>query len=178
MSRIGKNPVVIPEKVEVKVEGAFVSVKGPNGNLEYTFTDKVKIDLNGKEVQVNPVDESKLSRSLWGTTRTLINNMVVGVSTGFTKTLEFNGVGYKAAVKGSAIELNLGYSHPIVYELPEGISAKVTKNVIDVSGSNKELVGFTAAKIRSFRPPEPYKGKGIKYIDEVIIKKAGKTGGK
>jgi len=178
MSRIGKNPVVIPEKVNVTVNGAHVAVKGPNGNLEYTFTDKVKIESDGKEVKVNPIDESKESRSLWGTTRTLINNMVVGVSAGFTKTLEFNGVGYKAALKGNAIELNLGYSHPITYELPEGISAKVTKNVIDLSGANKELVGFAAAKIRSFRPPEPYKGKGIKYIDEVIIKKAGKTGAK
>jgi large subunit ribosomal protein L6 len=178
MSRIGKKPVVVPEKVEVKVDGAFVSVKGPKGQLEYTFTDKVTIALKDKAVLVGPVDESKLSRSLWGTTRTLINNMVIGVSTGFTKTLEFTGVGYKASVKGSAIELNLGYSHPIVYQLPEGISAKVTRNVIDVSGSDKGLVGFCAAKIRSFRPPEPYKGKGVKYADEVIIKKAGKTGGK
>jgi large subunit ribosomal protein L6 len=178
MSRIGKNPVEVPEKVEVKVEGAYVAVKGPNGSLDYTFTNHVNIVLADKAVTVTPVGESKLARSLWGTTRTLISNMVVGVTTGFTKTLEFNGVGYKAAVKGSSIELNLGYSHPIDYPLPEGISAKVTKNVIDISGSDKELVGFVAAKIRSFRPPEPYKGKGIKYIDEVIIKKAGKTGGK
>ncbi len=178
MSRIGKNPVVIPEKVEVKVDGAHVWVKGPKGALEYTFTNKVKINLNGKEVVVTPVDQTKSSRSLWGTTRTLINNMVLGVSTGFTKTLEFNGVGYKASLKGSVLELNLGFSHPILFKLPEGISAKVTKNIIDLSGCNKELVGFAAAKVRSFRPPEPYKGKGVKYIDEVIIKKAGKTGGK
>ncbi|MAF76570.1 MAG: 50S ribosomal protein L6 [Halobacteriovoraceae bacterium] len=178
MSRIGKLPVVVPEKVDVKINGAEVSVKGPNGSLDYTFTDKVKIELKDKEVLVTPVDESKEARSLWGTTRTLINNMVTGVTTGFTKTLEYNGVGYKAAVSGSTITLNLGYSHPIEYALPEGVAAKVDKNRIDISGSNKELVGFVAAKIRSFRPPEPYKGKGVKYADERIIRKAGKTGGK
>lgn len=178
MSRIGKLPVEVPEKVEVKVNGASVSVKGPNGQLEQTFTDNVKIELKGKEVYVTPVDESQAARSMWGTTRTLIHNMVHGVTQGFTKSLEFNGVGYKAKVSGQTLELNLGYSHPINYELPTGISAKVQKNVIDISGSNKELVGFVAAKVRSFRPPEPYKGKGIKYTDETIIRKAGKTGGK
>mgnify|MGYP000530712963 CR=1 FL=1 len=178
MSRIGKVPVVIPEKVDVKVDGAFVSVKGPNGQLEYTFTDKVKIALEDKTVVVKPVDESKESRSLWGTTRTLVSNMVTGVSTGFKRTLEFNGVGYKAVVKGNSLVLNLGYSHPIDYTLPEGVQAKVTKNVIDLTGCDKELVGFAAAKIRSFRPPEPYKGKGVKYSDETIIRKAGKAGSK
>lgn len=178
MSRIGKVPVEIPEKVEVKVNGAHVAVKGPKGQLEYTFTDKVTIALEDKSVVVKPVDESKESRSLWGTTRTLVSNMVVGVSTGFTKSLEFNGVGYKAAVKGEMITLNLGYSHPIDYVLPKGVEAKVTKNVIDLSGCDKELVGFAAAKIRSFRPPEPYKGKGVKYSDETIIRKAGKAGSK
>lgn len=178
MSRIGKMPVGIPDKVEVKVNGAHVSVKGPNGQLEYTFNDSVKIEMKDKEVLVTPADESKKSISMWGTTRTLINNMVTGVTTGFTKSLEYNGVGYKAAVSGNTLTLNLGYSHPIEYALPEGVSAKVNKNVIDISGSNKELVGFVAAKVRSFRPPEPYKGKGIKYVDEHIIRKAGKTGAK
>lgn len=178
MSRIGKNPVVIPEKVTVTLDGQKVSVKGPNGNLEYTFTDFVKIESDGKEVKVTPIDETKQARSLWGTTRTLINNMVTGVSTGFTRELEFNGVGYKAAVKGDVLNLSLGYSHPIDYKLPEGVSAKVTKNVIALSGADKELVGFAAAKVRSFRPPEPYKGKGIKYSDEHIVRKAGKTGAK
>lgn len=178
MSRIGKMPVVVPEKVEVKINGASVAVKGPNGQLDYSFTNKVKIEMKDKEVVVSPIDDSKESISLWGTTRTLINNMVTGVTTGFTKTLEFNGVGYKAAVSGSKLTLNLGYSHPIDFELPSGVSAKVTKNVIDISGANKELVGFVAAKVRSFRPPEPYKGKGVKYIDEHITRKAGKTGGK
>tara|TARA_R110002072_G_scaffold534_1_gene3396 strand:+ start:7373 stop:7912 length:540 start_codon:yes stop_codon:yes gene_type:complete len=178
MSRIGKNPVVVPDKVEVKVDGSHVSVKGPNGQLEHTFNDTVSIEMNGKEVTVKPVNDSIPSRSMWGTARSLINNMVVGVSEGFTKTLEFNGVGYKAVSQGQVLVLSLGYSHPINYELPAGISAKVTKNVIDISGANKELVGFVAAKVRSFRPPEPYKGKGVKYADEVIIRKAGKAGGK
>lgn len=178
MSRIGKNLVVIPEKVNVTLDGHKVSVKGPNGNLEYTFTDFVNIESDGKEVKVTPVDQSKNARSLWGTTRTLISNMVVGVSTGFQKDLEFNGVGYKAAAKGDTLNLSLGYSHPIDYKLPEGVSAKVNKNIISLTGADKELVGFAAAKIRSFRPPEPYKGKGIKYADEHIIRKAGKTGAK
>ena len=178
MSRIGKNPVKVPEKVEVKVNGSNVSVKGPKGQLEYTFASNVNIEMKGGEVVVTPIDESKPARSMWGTARTLINNMVVGVSEGFTKTLEFNGVGYKAAVKGDVLNLNLGYSHPIDYKLPAGVEAKVNKNVIDISGCDKELVGFVAAKVRSFRPPEPYKGKGIKYSTEHIIRKAGKSGGK
>lgn len=178
MSRIGKLPVVIPEKVEVKLNGAHVAVKGPKGSLEYTFTDKVSIEMQDKSVVIKPLDSSATSRSLWGTTRTLINNMVTGVSAGFTKSLEFNGVGYKAAVKGKQLVLNLGYSHPIEYDLPEGVEAKVNRNIIDISGCDKELVGFVAAKVRSFRPPEPYKGKGIRYADEHIIRKAGKTGAK
>lgn len=178
MSRIGKVPVGLPDKVEVKVEGAHVAVKGPRGALSYTFTKLVNIELKDKEVLVTPVDDSQASRSLWGTTRTLISNMVTGVSVGFTKSLEFNGVGYKAAVNGKTLTLNLGYSHPIEFALPEGIEVKVVKNQIDVIGSDKELVGFAAAKIRSFRKPEPYKGKGVKYMDETIIRKAGKTGGK
>jgi len=178
MSRVGKNPVALPDKVEVKIDGAFVSVKGPKGVIDYIFTDQVNIELKDKEVVVTPANESKLSRSLWGTTRSVINNMVVGVSDGFTKSLEFNGVGYKAAAKGSTLELGLGYSHPINYALPEGITAKVEGKIIHISGCNKEMVGQVAAKVRSFRPPEPYKGKGIKYTTEHIIRKAGKTGAK
>ncbi|MBT5094697.1 MAG: 50S ribosomal protein L6 [Halobacteriovoraceae bacterium] len=178
MSRIGKVPVALPDKVEVKINGAHVSVKGPKGQLEYTFTNFVKIEQVGKEVIVKPVDETQKARALWGTTRTLVGNMVTGVSDGFTKVLEFTGVGYKAAAKGDELVLNLGFSHPINYKLPEGVSAKVNKTVIELSGCSKELVGFAAAKIRSFRPPEPYKGKGVRYSDERIIRKAGKTGGK
>ena len=178
MSRIGKMPVEIPEKVELKINGANVTVKGPNGQLEHTFNNLVTFNLDGKVLTVNPIDESKKANSMWGTARTLINNMVLGVTTGFTKSLEFNGVGYKAAVSGDTLNLNLGYSHPIDYKLPEGVKAKVNKNLIELSGASKELVGFAAAKVRSFRPPEPYKGKGIKYVDEHIIRKAGKSAGK
>ncbi len=178
MSRIGKVPVTLPDKTECKVNGAQVSVKGPKGQMEYTFTDNVKIELKDNTVIITPVDDSKLSRSLWGTTRTLISNMVVGVSAGFERKLEINGVGYKAAVKGNIVEFNLGYSHPINYELPKGIAANVERNVVTLSGCNKELLGFVASKIRSFRPPEPYKGKGVKYVEERIIRKAGKSGAK
>lgn len=178
MSRIGKQPVSIPEKVQVAIKSGLVEVKGPKGELSYELTDKVIVEQVEKEILVKPVDSSNKSRALWGLTRTLINNMVIGVTDGFKKSLEFNGVGYKAVVSGDTMTLNLGYSHPINYTLPAGITAKVTKNVIELEGCNKELVGFAAAKIRSFRPPEPYKGKGIKYSDEVILRKAGKTGGK
>lgn len=178
MSRIGKAPVGIPDKVEVKINGSTVNVKGPKGQLSYTFRPEVKIENKDKAIQVTPADESTAARAQWGLTRTLINNMVTGVTTGFTKSLEFNGVGYKAAVSGSTLTLNLGYSHPIDYKLPQGVEAKVNKNVIEFSGADKELVGFVAAKVRSFREPEPYKGKGLKYTDETIIRKAGKTGAK
>ncbi len=178
MSRIGKQPIGIPDKVEVKVDGSHVDVKGPKGQLSYTFRNEVKVEKADKVLNVTPVDESATARSLWGLSRTILGNMVTGVTTGFVKSLEFNGVGYKAAVSGSTLTLNLGYSHPIDYKLPKGIEAKVNKNVIEFHGCDKELVGFVAAQVRSFREPEPYKGKGLKYTDETIIRKAGKTGAK
>lgn len=178
MSRIGKQPVTIPEKVQVTMDGNLIKVKGPKGELEFTHHDNVTVTIDNNQIEVKPIDETKKSRSLWGLTRTLVNNMVVGVTDGFEKNLEFNGVGYRAAVSGKTLTLNLGYSHPINYELPEGLEAKVNKNTITVAGIDKALVGFAAAKIRSFRGPEPYKGKGIKYADETIIRKAGKTGAK
>ncbi|MBC77049.1 MAG: 50S ribosomal protein L6 [Halobacteriovoraceae bacterium] len=178
MSRIGKKPVEVPEKVNVTIKERLVEVKGPNGALTYTHNPEVEVSQKDNTLVVTPLDSSNKSRALWGLTRTLLSNMVEGVTKGFTKSLEFNGVGYKAAVSGNKLTLNLGYSHPIDYELPEGVTAKVTRNVIDISGANKELVGFTAAKIRSFRPPEPYKGKGVKYANETIIRKAGKAGAK
>jgi large subunit ribosomal protein L6 len=179
MSRIGKQPISVGEKVTVKLDGKLVDVKGPKGNLQYTINEGVNAEVSGKEINVTVEKENdKKLRSLWGLTRTLINNMVVGVTDGFEKDLEFNGVGYKAAVSGNTLTLNLGYSHPIDYNLPKGVEAKVLKNVITISGCSKELVGFVAAKVRSFRPPEPYKGKGIKYQNEVIIRKAGKTSAK
>ena len=178
MSRICKKPVAVPEKVTVTIAERKIDVKGPNGQLSLTHHEGVDVKQEGSEILVNPVDETKKNRALWGLTRTLVSNMVEGVTTGFKKRLEFTGVGYKAAVSGSTLTLNLGYSHPIDYSLPEGVSAKVDKNSIELTGASKELVGFAAAKIRSFRGPEPYKGKGIRYADEVIIRKAGKTGGK
>jgi large subunit ribosomal protein L6 len=178
MSRIGKQPIVIIDKATVTITGNLVKVKGPNGELEYAHTEFVTVEQEEKAVIVKPIDQSKTSRAMWGLTRTLIDNMVVGVTSGFSKKLIFNGVGYRAAAKGNKLTLNLGYSHPIDYELPTGVTAKVVKNEIEISGASKELVGFVAAKVRSFRPPEPYKGKGIKYSDEVIIRKAGKTGAK
>ena len=178
MSRIGKNPINVPDKVQVTVNGQNVSVKGPNGNLTFTASSNVKIALEGKTITVQPADKTTLARSQWGTARTVIANMVTGVTTGFTKTLEFNGVGYRAAVSGSTLSLNLGYSHPIDHKLPQGVTAKVDKNTIILSGADKELVGFAAAKVRAYREPEPYKGKGVKYAEETIIGKAGKTGAK
>jgi large subunit ribosomal protein L6 len=178
MSRIGKRPVVVPEKVTVAISDRKISVKGPSGQLEFTHHEGVNVAKNDNEIVVTPADSSTKNRALWGLTRTLVSNMVVGVTEGFSKKLVFTGVGYKAAVKGTELVLNLGYSHPINYQLPEGISAKAIKNEILISGISKELVGFVAAKVRSFRPPEPYKGKGIKYSDETIIRKAGKTGAK
>jgi large subunit ribosomal protein L6 len=178
MSRIGKAPVNLPDKVEVKVNGSTVEVKGPKGLLTYNFRKEVKIEKVEKTLKVTPANTTTEAKKLWGMSRTLLNNMVTGVTTGFVKTLEFTGVGYKAAVSGSNLTLNLGYSHPIEYKLPKGIEAKVVKNTIEIHGSDKELVGFVAAQVRSFREPEPYKGKGLKYMEEKIIRKAGKTGAK
>lgn len=178
MSRIGKQPVGIPDKVEIKVNGSTVEVKGPKGQLTYTFTKDVKFEKVDKAINVLPANDSTTAKAQWGMSRTVLGNMVTGVTTGFVKTLEFNGVGYKAAVAGSTLTLNLGYSHPIDYKLPKGVEAKVNKNTIEIHGSDKELVGFVAAQVRSYREPEPYKGKGLKYIDEKIIRKAGKTGAK
>jgi large subunit ribosomal protein L6 len=181
MSRIGKKPIVIPDKVEVKIEGDIVLVKGPKGSLKRQFLKLVKIEKKDKEVLVIQSDagsktDTTTMSSVWGLSRTLLNNMVQGVSVGFTKSLEFTGVGYKAQTSGKNLNLSLGFSHPIEYKLPEGIEAKVDKNTIQIIGCDKELVGFVAAKIRAFRPPEPYKGKGIKYSNETIARKAGKSG--
>jgi large subunit ribosomal protein L6 len=178
MSRIGKKPIGIPDKVEVKINGLDVDVKGPKGQLSYTFNKLVKIEKADKAVNVTPADQTTTAKAIWGLSRTLLSNMVTGVTTGFVKSLEFNGVGYKAAVSGTTLTLNLGYSHTIEYKLPKGVEAKVNKNVIEFHGSDKELVGFVAAQVRSYREPEPYKGKGLKYTDEKIIRKAGKTGAK
>lgn len=176
MSRIGKKLVPVPDKVEVKITGLHVSVKGPKGLLEYDFPEGVEFKQANKEIEVSVATPQKAN--LWGLSRTLLNNMLVGVTTGFTKELEFNGVGYKAQAKGDTLNLSLGYSHPIDYKLPKGITVAVKGNRIEVTGADKQLVGHAASIIRGFRPPEPYKGKGIKYVEETILRKAGKTGAK
>lgn len=177
MSRIGRMPIAIPAGVTVSVaDGNVVTVKGSKGTLERTFVPELTIEVKDNEVIVTRPNDQKREKSLHGLTRTLIHNMVVGVSEGFTKTLEVNGVGYRAAKQGSKLTLNLGYSHPIEMEDPDGIETKVDGNKIIVSGISKEKVGQYAAEIREKRKPEPYKGKGIKYDYEVIRRKVGKTG--
>lgn len=178
MSRIGKQAITLPEKTEIKIEKNLVKVRGPRGELYKEVSPLVAVEIKGRIVTVSPQGESLTARSLWGATRTMINNMIVGVSSGFKKSLEFNGVGYKASVNGSVINLSLGYSHQIDHALPLGIKATVVKNNIEIEGSDKELVGQVAATLRAYRPPEPYKGKGLKYLDEKIKRKAGKTGAK
>jgi large subunit ribosomal protein L6 len=179
MSRLGKLPIKLTSGTEAKIENGFIVVKGPKGELKEKLHSLVQIELSDSEITVKIKDiESKKEKAFWGLYRSLINNMVNGVNTGFEKKLEINGVGYRAAVNGKILEINAGYSHPVKFELPEGISAAVEKNVITISGIDKQLVGETASRIRKVRKPEPYKGKGIKYLEEVIIRKEGKAAGK
>jgi large subunit ribosomal protein L6 len=176
MSRIGKKPINIPENVEVNIANQQVKIKGPKGALELFLHPKVKAEAKEKEIVINISDSSvKAERSLWGLSRSLINNMVEGVVNGFTKQLEINGIGFKAAVQDKKLVLNVGFSHPVEYQIPEGIEIKVEKNIITISGIDKQKVGQVAAEIRSIKKPEPYKGKGIKYLNEVIIRKVGKA---
>jgi len=177
MSRIGKLPVPIPAGVKVSLDGNEITVTGPKGTLKQSLHDRMAIAVEAEQIVVNRPSNEKTDLALHGLTRSLINNMVVGVSQGFKKGLEINGVGYRAEISGKVLTLSLGYSHPVVYELPEGISVEVEKQTkLSVIGIDKQLVGSTSAKIRSFRAPEPYKGKGIKYADERILRKAGKAG--
>ncbi|HEX6306117.1 MAG TPA: 50S ribosomal protein L6 [Anaerolineales bacterium] len=178
MSRIGRMPVIVPEGVDVKIKGSLVQIKGPKGELEHTFPEDMKISLDDGEITVARPSDERTHRALHGMTRALINNMVLGVSTGFEKVLEINGVGYRADVQSGNLVLNVGYSHPVVVEPPDGIAFEVDARTrqIKVLGYNKQVVGQVAADIRKVRPPEPYKGKGIKYIDERIRRKAGKAG--
>lgn len=179
MSRIGKLPIEIPQGVKVLIKDSVVKVEGPKGTLSRVLTEGVTVATTDKSLVVTRVDDGIKSRSAHGLTRTLINNMVIGVTKGYETTLDITGVGYRAEAKGPVLNLSLGYSHPINFPLPQGISVEVDKMTkIVVKGIDKELVGQTAAKIRSFRGPEPYKGKGIRYADEVILRKAGKTGKK
>lgn len=177
MSRIGKQPIDIPAKVEVSVQGSTVTVKGPKGNLERTVTDRVTVKVEDDKVIVERVDEERASRAQHGLFRALIANMIVGVSDGYSKELAIQGVGYRAAMKGSNLELQVGFSHSVLLETPEGVSIEVPEPTkIMVSGIDKELVGQTAANIRKVKPPEPYKGKGIRYVGEYVRRKAGKAG--
>jgi large subunit ribosomal protein L6 len=176
MSRIGKLPVKLADGLTASLEGdKLVITKGQDKKVIDT-KGVVKVNINGDTIIFEPVDPNdKFAKAMWGTVRALANNAVIGLTKGFEKKLEINGVGYRAAVKGNVLELQLGYSHPINYEIPAGITITVEKNIITVKGSDKQQVGQVAAEIRGFRKPEPYKGKGVKYVDEVIIRKAGKT---
>jgi large subunit ribosomal protein L6 len=178
MSRIGKKTIKIPSKVKVNLAGREIQVQGPKGELSRVLPYGVKVSIDSDTITVGLEVDSSDTRSVWGLSRTLIDNMVVGVEKGFTKTLVFTGVGYKASLQGNKLNLSLGFSHAVDFLLPDTLTAKVAGNSIELTSPSKELVGLVAAKIRDIRPPEPYKGKGIKYIDEVIVRKAGKTGAK
>ena len=175
MSRIGKHPVAVPDGVQVTVSGQHVTAKGKLGQLELDVIDEIAVSLDGDRIAVQPRTESRRARNMWATSRTLIDNLVVGVSKGFTRTLEISGVGYRAAVQGKELVLQLGYSHEIRYPIAEGISIRCERPTsIEVSGPDKQRVGQVASEIRAFRGPEPFKGKGIRYSDEVIRRKEGK----
>jgi large subunit ribosomal protein L6 len=178
MSRVGKVPVKIPEKVKVSVVDGDIKVEGPKGKMHFPHNPKVKVEVAGSEVRVSRPDDSRLARGLHGLTRTLVKNALIGVTTGYERSLEISGVGFKAEVKGKEILFNLGFSHPILFKLPEGISAEVDakQTKLSVRGVDKHLLGLTVAKMRGLRPPEPYKGKGIKYAEEHVKRKEGKTG--
>jgi large subunit ribosomal protein L6 len=179
MSRIGKAPIPVPDKVSVSLNGLAVTVKGPKGELSRILPDGVSISQEGNTLQVSPANGSRRSRERHGLSRTLVANMVEGVSQGFTRKLEIVGVGYRAAVQGTKLVVSAGYSHPVEMVPPAGVTFSVENNTsVFVSGADKELVGNEAAKVRAIRPPEPYKGKGIKYEGEKILRKAGKTGKK
>ena len=178
MSRIGKLPVSVPEGVKVAVDEGAIKFEGPKGKLETAVPAGINVKVEGKIVRVERVGEDRKIRALHGLTRKLIANMAEGVSNGFSRILDINGVGYRAEVRGQELHMTLGYSHPIVFPLPQGVTAAVERQVIvTLTSANRQLLGETAAKIRSFRPPEPYKGKGIKYREEVIRRKAGKAVG-
>lgn len=178
MSRIGKQPIAVPGGVTVTLDPSGVKVKGPKGTLAAAVSPLVALNVDGSTLTVTRRDDSREARSVHGLTRKLVANMVTGVSEGFRRVLEINGVGYRAEAKGNAIQLALGYSHPIVFPLPQGVQAKVDKQtVVTLEGADRQVLGETAAAIRKLRPPEPYKGKGIKYAEEKIRRKAGKAVG-
>ena len=175
MSRIGKKPVPVPSGITANVEGQTVKIKGPKGALQVVLHDDVAVKLDGGQIKVDPRFETKRARSQWGTSRTLIANLIAGVTKGFEQRLEINGVGYRATVQGKNLQIALGYSHDVIYPIPEGIAIATPKPTeILITGIDKQKVGQVAAEIRGFRPPEPYKGKGVKYAGEFIFRKEGK----
>lgn len=175
MSRVGKKPVAIPAGVTAKVEGQRVAIKGAKGELAFAAPDEVSVKLEGGSVHVAPLGQDKRARAMWGTTRARVQNLVLGVTKGFERKLEINGVGYKAAVAGKNLQLSLGYSHDVIYPIPQGVTITAPKPTeITVAGIDKQQVGQVAAEIREFRGPEPYKGKGVKYAGEFIFRKEGK----
>jgi len=178
MSRVGKRPVTVASGVEVSLDGTCLVAK--KGNLEKRLEThgRVEVSIDGSEVTFTRVGEEKQDAAYWGTYRALFNNIIIGLDKGYEKSLEINGVGYRAAVQGKVLNLQLGHSHPIDFNIPDGLDISVNKNIITIKGADKQAVGQAAAEIRDFRPPEPYKGKGVKYTDEHIIRKAGKAAGK
>ena len=178
MSRIGKQPVLIPSGVDVNVNGSVITFKKGNVTKELDTKYFVNVSLENDSIVFSAKSDDRSDRAFWGTFRALAQNIIVGLTDGYTKKLEINGVGYKAAVQGSKLVLNLGHSHPINYDFPKDVKILVEKNIVTISGDDKQVIGQIAAEIRSFRPPEPYKGKGVKYVEEHIIRKAGKTAGK
>jgi len=175
MSRIGKLPIPTPSGVTVAIDAQAVSAKGPKGELQFTLDDSVRAEMTEDGVKITPVDQSRRARAMWGMSRTMVANIVEGVSKGFTRNLELVGVGYRAQAQGRKLNLQLGYSHEINFDVPDGVEIKTPKPTeIEISGIDKQQVGQTAAVIRSMRPPEPYKGKGVKYADEYIFRKEGK----
>ncbi|HEY5238984.1 MAG TPA: 50S ribosomal protein L6 [Rhizomicrobium sp.] len=175
MSRIGKNPVAIPKGVTASISGQTVKVKGPKGELQVTLPAEVEVKLDGEQVTVMPREGAERGRQMWGLSRTLVNNLVVGVTQGFVTKLEIQGVGYRAAVQGKNLNLQLGFSHDVVYPIPAGIAITAEKpTMLTVAGIDKQLVGQVAAEIRAYRKPEPYKGKGVRYSDEYVRRKEGK----
>ena len=176
MSRIGKQPIPIPDKVKVDIKDATVHVEGPKGKVEKTFSPVVKVTIADHKVLVNPVEHTRFARAMYGTARSIISGMVKGVTAGFSKELEIQGVGFKANLKGKQLDLALGYSHPIVMDIPDGIKITVVEGTkVKVEGCDKQLVGAVTAEIRSYYPPEPYKGKGVRIVGERVRRKEGKT---
>lgn len=175
MSRVGKNPVAVPEGVTIDLKSDRITVKGKKGELSTQLLGNVEVTMADGQISVKPINETKFARSMWGTTRSNIQNLVIGVSEGFTKSLELRGVGYRVAQKGNILILSLGYSHDIYYVLPDGIEAKLDKQTgIEIAGADKQLVGQVASQIRALRKPEPYKGKGVRYVGEYVRTKEGK----